>query len=72
MLQTEAGQLFFDSLKLDIPYLGDLYQKLYLSRIADNFATMLVSGVPVVEAVDITASVVGARPTNILKQVGRT
>lgn len=60
MLQTPKGQLFFDSVKLDIPYIGDLYSKLYLSRIADNFATMLVSGVPPVEAVEITASVVGS------------
>jgi len=70
-LQTGSGRLFFDKLKLDVPYVGDLYQKLYLSRIADNFATMLVSGVPVVEAVEITASVVGS-PTyeTILKDVG--
>lgn len=70
-LQTASGRLFFDNLKLEVPYIGDLYQKLYLSRIADNFATMLVSGVPVVEAVEITASVVGS-PTyeNILKDVG--
>ncbi len=60
MLQTEQGKLFFDSIKLDIPYVGDLYSKLYLSRISDNFATMLVSGVPPVEAVEITASVVGS------------
>ncbi len=59
-VQTPTGKLFFDSFKLDIPYIGSLYQKLYLSRIADNFATMLVSGVPVVEAVEITASVVGS------------
>ena len=58
MLQTDSGKLFFDSIKLDIPYLGDLYEKLYLSRISDNFATMLVSGVPAVEALEITASVV--------------
>ncbi|MDB5265554.1 MAG: Type secretion system domain, type pilus assembly protein PilC [Parcubacteria group bacterium] len=61
MMQTEQGKLFFDSFKLDIPYVGDLYSKLYLSRIADNFATMLVSGVPPVEAVEITASVVGSK-----------
>lgn len=69
-LQTGKGRLFFDQLKLDAPYIGDLYQKLYLSRIADNFATMLVSGVPIVEAVDITASVVGSSTyENILKDV---
>ena len=68
---TPAGRLFFDSFKLDLPYLGDLYQKLYLSRIADNFATMLVSGVPVVEAVEITASVVGSSTyERILREAG--
>ncbi|MDB5190220.1 MAG: Type secretion system domain, type pilus assembly protein PilC [Parcubacteria group bacterium] len=70
-LQTESGKLFFDSFKLDVPYLGNLYQKLYLSRIADNFSTMLVSGVPVVEAVEITASVVGSATfERILMQAG--
>ncbi|MBU0750486.1 type II secretion system F family protein [Patescibacteria group bacterium] len=59
-LQTEKGRFIFDAFKLEVPYLGDLYNKLYLSRIADNFSTMLVSGVPVVEAVDITATVVGS------------
>ncbi len=69
-LQTPSGKLMFDSVKLDIPYLGDLYQKLYLSRIADNFATMLVSGVPVVEAVEITATVVdSATYEGVLHQV---
>ena len=57
--QTESGKLVLDSLKLGVPYVGDLYKKLYLSRIADNFSTMLLSGVSVVEALEITGSVVG-------------
>lgn len=70
-IQTPEGRLLFDGIKLGTPYLGDLYEKLYLSRIADNFSTMLLSGVPVVEAVDITASVVGSAVyEGILKQVG--
>lgn len=70
-VQTPEGKLIFDSFKLDVPYLGALYQKLYLSRIADNFATMLVSGVPVVEAVEITSSVVGSATFEaVLKEVG--
>jgi len=70
-LKTEHGRYLFDSVKLQVPYIGDLYEKLYLSRIADNFSTMLASGVPVVEAVDITASVVGSAVyEEILKQVG--
>ena len=70
-LENSAGKLFFDQLKLGVPYVGDLYEKLYLARIADNLATMLASGIPVVEAVEITASVVGSTTyENILKQVG--
>ena len=57
--KTERGKLVLDTFKLSVPYIGDLYKKLYLSRIADNFATMLLSGVAVVEAIDITGSVVG-------------
>jgi type IV pilus assembly protein PilC len=68
--QTPSGRLMLDSMKLGVPYLGSLYQKLYLSRISDNFATMLVSGVPVVEAVDITSAVVDSAVYEaILKEV---
>jgi type IV pilus assembly protein PilC len=65
-LQTEQGKLFFDSIKLDIPFVGDLFLKLYLSRIADNFSTMLAAGVPVVEMVEITASVVGSKKFEVM------
>lgn len=57
--KTEQGKLFIDRVKLSVPYVGELYTKMYLSRIADNFATMLLSGISVVEAIDITSSVVG-------------
>lgn len=56
--KTAEGKVILDGFKLSIPYIGDLYRKLYLSRIADNLATMLVSGVSVVEAIDITGAVV--------------
>lgn len=69
--KTESGKLYLDGFKLGVPYLGDLYKKLYLSRIADNFATMLLSGVSVVEAIEITSSVVGnAAYAEVLKDVG--
>lgn len=57
--KTEKGKLLLDGIKLTIPYVGDLYRKLFLSRIADNFSTMLLSGIAVVEAIEITSSVVG-------------
>lgn len=57
--KTDRGKLILDNMKLSIPYVGDLYAKLYLARIADNFSTMLLSGISVVEALEITGSVVG-------------
>ena len=57
--KTGGGRYYIDSLKISIPYLGDLYRKLYLSRISDNLSTMLDSGIPMVRAVEISASVVG-------------
>lgn len=57
--KTGPGKLILDKLKLSVPYVGDLYAKLYLARIADNLATMLLSGISVVEAIDITGSIVG-------------
>ena len=57
---TPKGKVYLDSLKLSTPAIGNLYKKLYLSRITDNLNTMLSSGVPIVRAIDITADVVGS------------
>ncbi|HEY4510789.1 MAG TPA: type II secretion system F family protein [Candidatus Paceibacterota bacterium] len=57
--RTEGGGKSFSRLKLTLPYIGNLYQKLYLSRIADNMQAMLGSGIPAVRALEITANVVG-------------
>lgn len=69
--KTEHGKLVLDNLRLSVPYVGDLYKKLYLARISDNFSTMLLSGVAIVEAIEITGSVVGnAAYAAVLAQVG--
>ena len=61
LFSTEKGRVYLDSLKLSTPAIGNLYKKLYLSRISDNLSTMLSSGVPIVRSIDITAEVVGSR-----------
>jgi type IV pilus assembly protein PilC len=57
--QTTKGAITLSNIKLNIPYLGNLYQKLYLSRIADNLNTMIASGISVLQALESTAAVVG-------------
>ena len=57
-IQTPVGKLAFSRTQLSVPYVGSLYRKLYLSRIADNMHVMLSSGISAVRALEITANVV--------------
>lgn len=57
----DKGQLAFDEFRLAVPYIGTLYKKLYLSRIADNMNTLLVSGIPMIKALELTADVVDSK-----------
>lgn len=57
-VRTPVGKRTIDELRISIPYVGDLYRKLYLTRICDNLATMLQSGISMVQALEVTSEVV--------------
>lgn len=57
-IRTPNGSAVFDRIKLSIPYVSNLFRKLYWSRLADNMNTMLVSGIPMIRALDLTSSVI--------------
>lgn len=57
-LLSASGRGFLSRMKLELPYVSNLYRKLYLSRIADNLNTMLTSGIPMLKALDLTANVI--------------
>jgi type IV pilus assembly protein PilC len=57
---TAKGRIYLDQFKLSVPLIGNLYKKLYLSRITDNLETMLSSGVTIVRTIDITSNTVGS------------
>jgi type IV pilus assembly protein PilC len=57
-MKTEVGKRAADEFKLAIPFIGTLYQKLFLTRICDNLATMLGSGISMVQALEVTCEVV--------------
>jgi len=68
---SPGGKRTLSELKLQIPYLGMLYRKLYLSRISDNLSTMIDSGISMVRALEITADVVDNEVyKNILREAG--
>lgn len=58
-VRTDAGRLAFDRFKLSIPYVGSLYERIYLTRITDSLNMLLESGIPMVRSIEITAAVVG-------------
>ena len=57
--KTEKGNAAVSRLQTSFPFVGALYSKLYLSRIADSMETLLSSGVPAVRTMEIAADVVG-------------
>ncbi len=57
-IRTPSGSIIFDNFKLSIPYISNLFRKLYWSRLADNMNTMLISGIPMIRALDLTSSVI--------------
>ncbi len=57
-IRTPSGKEVFDRVKLSIPYISNLFRKLYWSRLADNMNTMLVAGIPMIRALDLTSSVI--------------
>ena len=50
---------FVDPLKLKIPVFGALFQKIALSRFARNLGTMMHSGVPILQSLEIVSDTTG-------------
>jgi len=57
--RTERGKEMLSRARLETPAIGAIYQKIFLSRIADNLSTMLRSGIQILRGLEITGSVVG-------------
>jgi len=57
--KTEKGRLFFDQFFLNLPVLGDLMRKGAVAKFSRTLSTMLNSGVPILEALDIVAKTSG-------------
>jgi type IV pilus assembly protein PilC len=56
---NERVRNFVDPLKLKAPIFGGLVQKIALSRLTRNMGTMLKSGVPILQTLDIVADASG-------------
>ena len=57
--RTEAGRLTFDQMFLQLPVFGDLIRKSAVARFTRTLSTLVSSGVPILDALAITARTAG-------------
>jgi type IV pilus assembly protein PilC len=58
-LRTEKGRLTFDGMLLKLPVLGAVLRKVVVARFTRTMGTLLSSGVPILDAMDIVARTAG-------------
>ncbi|MDD4607348.1 MAG: type II secretion system F family protein [Patescibacteria group bacterium] len=56
--KTPEGKMRIDNLKLRIPIVGDLYQKIYLVRFSQGLSVLLAGGVPLTYALKVVGQIV--------------
>ncbi len=59
--KTDQGRLNIDKVKLRIPLIGDLIRKSSIAKFSRTLATLMSSGVPILDALNITARASGNR-----------
>ncbi len=57
--KSDLGRKRLDRMKLKIPIFGKLFQQVYIVRMTRNLYTLLQGGVKIIEALEVTADVVG-------------
>jgi type II secretory pathway component PulF len=57
-LKTENGRYFWDKIKTRIPVFGLLFLKIGLSRFSNTFGMLNRSGIPILQALEITSTTV--------------
>lgn len=59
--RTKRGALVIDGALLKLPIFGDLLRKVAISRFSRTLATLVQSGVPILESLDIVGKTIGNR-----------
>lgn len=57
--KTTAGRLRWDRFKIEVPGFGKVVRNLYIARFAETLATLIKSGVPILQGLEVTSDVVG-------------
>ncbi|PJA86691.1 MAG: hypothetical protein CO141_03410 [Candidatus Moranbacteria bacterium CG_4_9_14_3_um_filter_42_9] len=57
-IKTDNGKREWDEVKLKMPLVGPIFQKLYIARFADNLNVLLEGGLPIIRSIFLTSSVI--------------
>ena len=72
-IKTERGRVVYDRLRLKVPLLGPLNQRIALARFSRTLATLLAGGVPLLGALEIVKSIVGNRVlSEVIEEAGES
>lgn len=66
--RNPLARLRMDGLKLRLPVVGPILKKIILSRFASTFAMLYASGIPILESIRTTQSIVGNRVVRLALQ----
>lgn len=69
--KTLQGKLTLDGIKIKVPVWGDLSKKVEIARLTRTLAALLSSGVPMIQALQVTEKTIDLAPVaNIIRDVG--
>jgi len=57
--RVPKARVIFDQVKIKAPIFGKIFRGIYLARITDNLSTLIQGGLPILQALQVTADVVG-------------
>jgi type IV pilus assembly protein PilC len=57
-VQTKDGRYIWDRLKMHLPVIGQVLEKIYLARFARNLSTLVSGGIPIIKSLQIISEII--------------
>ncbi len=57
-IQTVAGRYLWDEMKMKLPIIGNVLNRIYLARFARNLSTLVAGGIPIIKSLEIISEVI--------------
>jgi type IV pilus assembly protein PilC len=57
-VSTPNGRMQWDRIKIRLPLIGDIFQKVYLARFSRNLSTLVAGGIPIIQAIQIVSEII--------------